>query len=386
MMNEQIELNDKITLIATLTAGLESTVKYELKRLGFDKIRASEGKVEFESTLSDIPKANLWLRCADRVQLKMGQFEALTFDDLFEQTKALPWESIIPIDGVFPVIGKAIKSTLGSVRACQSIVKKAVVNRLQEAYQVDWFQETGATYTIQISMRNDIATLTIDTSGSGLHKRGYRTAAGDAPLKETMAAALVSLSFWQKDRYLLDPMCGAGTILIEAAMIGRNMAPGLNRRFASESWPCVPGDAWKKARKEAREAIDHDVELELHGFDIDSEAIAMAKENAINARVGDDIVFGVKDVKSLWIDRQHGIVITNPPYGMRLADFPMLNQIYISLHKTFRKKFGWSVYVLTSDRVFPDYFKRARPDRTRKLYNGSIEVHYYQYYGERPKK
>ena len=384
MMNEQIELDDKITLIATLTAGLESTVKYELKQLGFENIRASEGKVEFEATLADIPKANLWLRCADRVQLKMGSFKAVTFDELFEQTKALPWESIIPADGIFPVIGKAIKSTLGSVRACQAIVKKAIVSRLQEAYQVEWFEETAALYTVQIRMRNDMATLTIDTSGRGLHRRGYRTAAGEAPLKETMAAALVSLSFWQKNRYLVDPMCGAGTILIEAAMIGRNMAPGLNRQFASESWPCVPGEAWKNARKEAREAIDHDVALELHGFDLDPEAIAIAKENAQNARVGDDITFGVKDVKDMWIDREHGIVITNPPYGMRLADFQMLNQIYISLHKTFRKKFGWSIYVLTADRVFPDYFKRSRPDRMRKLYNGSIEVHYYQYYGDRP--
>ncbi len=377
---------EKITLIATLTAGLESTVKYELRQLGFEKVRASEGKVEFEGTWADIPKANLWLRCADRVLLKVGAFTATTFDDLFEQTKALPWEAIIPADAEFPVIGKAVKSTLGSVRACQSIVKKAVVERLKEAYQIDWFAETGQRYTIQIDMRKDVATLTIDTSGSGLHKRGYRTAAGEAPLKETMAAALVSLSFWRPDRYLLDPMCGAGTILIEAAMIGRRIAPGLNRSFAAEKWPVVPAELWTQARREARAAIDLTTPLSLHGSDIDPDVIEIAKANAANVGVADDIEFSVKDIKDLWIDRQYGIVITNPPYGMRLSDFQELNQMYISLHKTFRKKKGWSFYALTADRVFPNYFKRARPDRVRKLYNGSVEVNYYQYYGERPPK
>ncbi|MEM7798276.1 MAG: class I SAM-dependent RNA methyltransferase [Chloroflexota bacterium] len=377
---------ENVTLIATLTFGLEAVVKYEILNLGFPKeeVKVSDGKVEFEATLADIPRANLWLRSADRVLVKIGQFEATTFDDLFEQTKALPWEAWIPANGSFPVIGKAHKSQLGSVRACQAIVKKAIVDRLMTAHQVTELPEDGEQYTVQIAMRKDIATLTLDSSGSGLHKRGYRTAAGEAPLKETMAAGLVQLSFWNKDRYLVDPFCGAGTILIEAAMLGRNIAPGLNRSFAAESWPTVPQSAWDEARQEARDAIDTSSSLQMHGYDIDPEALPIAQQNAINAGVGDDIIFERKDVKDLWIDRQHGIVITNPPYGQRLAEFQALNQIYISLHKTFRKKFGWSVYVLSADRKFPDYFKRARPDRVRKLYNGTIEVNYYQYYGEKP--
>lgn len=375
---------DKITLIATLTFGLEAVVKREIFALGFKNVQVSEGKVEFEATPEQIPKANIWLRSADRVLLKMGEFEAVTFEELFEQTKALPWEEWIPKDGQFPVIGKAVKSQLGSVRACQAIVKKAVVERLSEVYGIDWFEETGAEYTIQISMLKDVATLTIDTSGSGLHKRGYRLNAVEAPLKETLAAALVQLSFYHENRRLLDPFCGSGTIPIEAAMIARNIAPGLDRAFAAEDWPMIRPNAWRDARVEARGLIRHDFELDITGYDIDPQAIAYAKMNAENVGVGDDIVFEQKDVHDLWIDREHGIVITNPPYGVRISDFQELNQIYISFHKMFRKKSGWSIYVLTADKKFRDYFKRSRPDRVRKLYNGTIEVNYYQYYGEKP--
>lgn len=375
---------EKITLIATLTFGLEAIVKREILALGFENVQVTEGKVEFEATPEDIPTANIWLRSADRVLLKMGEFEAVTFEELFEQTKALPWEKWIPKDGQFPVIGKAVKSQLGSVRACQAIVKKAVVERLKEAYEVDWFEETGAEYTIQISMLKDVATLTIDTSGSGLHKRGYREFAMEAPIKETLAAALVQLSFYQPDRLLIDPFCGSGTILIEAAMLARNIAPGLDRAFAAEDWPTIRPNAWRDARVAARQAINFDHELQIYGYDIDPEAIRLAKSNAQKAGVGDDIVFEQKDVHDLWIDQQYGIVISNPPYGVRLSDFQELNQIYITLHKMFRKKDGWSIYVLTADKMFPRYFKRSRPDRVRKLYNGTIEVNYYQYYGEKP--
>ena len=225
---------NKITLIATLSFGLEAVVKRELKALGFENIKASDGKVEFEATPEDIPIPNLWLRSADRVWLKIGAFPATTFDDLFEQTKALPWEEWITQNGKFTVTGKSVKSTLGSVRACQSIVKKAVVERLKEKYNTSWFEETGPEFTIQISMLRDMAQLTIDTSGSGLHRRGYRVQAGQAAIKETLAAALVQLSFWNKDRLLMDPLCGSGTILIEAAMQARNIAPGLKKDFASE--------------------------------------------------------------------------------------------------------------------------------------------------------
>jgi putative N6-adenine-specific DNA methylase len=375
---------DKITLIAIETFGLEAVVKREVQALGFENIKVSPGKVEFEAGLEDIPRVNLWLRSADRVLLKMGEFQALTFDELFEQTKALPWEAWITLDGKFTVKGKSVKSTLGSIRACQSIVKKAVVERLKEKYATDWFEEAGPEFTIQISMLNDIGTLTIDTSGSGLNRRGYRKQAGPAALKETLAAGLVLLSFWDKDRLLIDPMCGSGTILIEAAMIARNIAPGLNRKFASEKWPRIPQETWPQAKQSALEAINAENPLQIFGYDIAEESIVASKANAKAAGVGEDIVFEQKDIKDLWIDSQYGIMISNPPYGIKLGEFQELNQIYISIHKTFKKKKGWSVYMLTADKKFPDYFKRAKPDRIRKLYNGPIEVHYYQYYGERP--
>ena len=272
------------------------------------------------------------------------------------------------------------------MRACQAIVKKAVVERLKTAYHVDWFPETGAAFTIQVSMLKDVALLTIDTSGAGLHKRGYRAISGQAPLKETLAAALVQLSFWNRDRLLIDPMCGSGTILIEAAMIGRNIAPGLNRSFASEQWPIIGRGVWQEARHAAKEAILPAGELQIFGYDIEEEYVQASRINARHAGVGQDIIFEQKDVRDLWIDRQYGVLISNPPYGKRMSEFQEMNQIYIALHKTFRKKKGWSLYILTADEMFPKYFKRAWPDRTRKLFNGNIQVNYYQYYGERPPK
>ena len=374
----------KITLIATLTFGLEAVVKREIQALGFENTRISDGKVEFDATPDDIPRANLWLRSADRVLLKIGEFTALTFDELFEQTKDLPWEYWITKDGQFTVTGKSVKSTLGSVRACQAIVKKAVVERLKKTYHTDWFEETGPSFTIQVAILKDVATLTIDTSGSGLNRRGYREQAGHAALKETMASALVQLSFWNKDRLLIDPMCGSGTILIEAAMLAQNMAPGLNRTFASEQWPIINRRIWADARDAAREAFQPAPDLRLIGHDIDPTMIAASKTNAERAGVGHNISFSQKDIQDLWIDQQYGIIISNFPYGIKMGDFKVLNQLYISINKTFRKKKGWSLYILTADKMFPKYFKRAWPDRTRKLYNGSIEVNYYQYYGERP--
>ena len=377
---------NKITLMAVFSFGLEAIVKRELQGLGFDNLTVANGKVEFEASPEDIPNANLWLRCADRVLLKIGEFKALTFDELFEGTQTLSWEDWITKDGRFTVTGKSVSSVLGSVRACQSIVKKAVVERLKEKYRIDWFEETGPEFTIQISMLKDIATLTIDTSGSGLNRRGYRLQAGEAALKETLAAALVQLSFWNKDRLLIDPMCGSGTILIEAALLGRNIAPGLNREFASERWPSIPQKAWMETRKQAKEVIDKKSELKIYGYDIDPAMISAGKANAKRAGVATDITFEQKDIKDLWIDKQYGIIISNPPYGIKLGEFRELNEIYISIHKTFRKKTGWSVYILTADKKFPEYFKRAKPDKVRKLYNGPLEVNYYQYFGERPKK
>ncbi len=374
----------KVTLIATAKFGLETVVKQEVQALGFEEIVVSDGRIEFTADVTDIPKANLWLRCADRVLLKVAEFPAHSFDDLFEQTTALPWEEWITPDGQFPVNAKSYKSALKSARSCQSIVKKAVVERLKTAYRHDWFPETGAEFTIQLALVRNSALLTLDTSGAGLHKRGYRAEAGEAPLKESFAAGLVQLSFWQPDRLLLDPMCGSGTILIEAALMGRNIAPGLHRDFAAEGWPAIPAEAWTEARQEAQRAILPSGELQLQGYDIDPASIEIARSNAAKAGVAEDIHFEVKDVKKLWIDQEYGIVITNPPYGIRLAEYRDLNAIYITLNKMFRKKDGWSIYVLTADKKFPDYFKRSRPDRVRKLYNGTIQTNYYQYYGRKP--
>ncbi len=375
-----------VTVIATCAFGLEAVVKREVLALGYEGLRVSNGKVEFDLPLEDIPRLNLWLRSADRVLLKMGAFRALTFDQLFEQTRALPWERWITPQGRFTVLGKSVKSVLGSVRACQSIVKKAVVERLKQAYHLDWFPETGPDFTVQVALLKDEAVLTLDTSGTGLHRRGYRKLSVAAPLKETMAAGLVQLSFWNPDRLLLDPMCGSGTILIEAALLGRNIAPGLGRRFASEEWPAIPQEAWRRAREAARDAVRRGPALRILGYDVEAQAIAASRRNAAAAGVEQDIRFTRKDIHDLWIDQQYGIVITNPPYGLKMGDFRQMNAIYLTLNRMFRKKWGWSLYVITADKKFPDYFKRARPDRVRKLYNGPIEVQFYQYYGEKPPK
>ncbi|MBI2252732.1 MAG: class I SAM-dependent RNA methyltransferase [Armatimonadetes bacterium] len=374
----------KITLIATAAFGIEAVVKNELKALGFEIIKVSDGKIEFEAVLEDIPKANLYLRCADRVLLKVGEFKALTFDELFEKTKALPWGNLIPENGKFTVKGKSVKSTLGSISACQSIVKKAVVEKLKEKYKVEWFKETGPEFTIQAAMLKDTALLTIDTSGMGLHKRGYRAQSVEAPIKETLAAAIVLLSFWNKDRLLIDPMCGSGTILIEAAMLARNIAPGLKREFVSEKWQMIDEKVWQKERRSAYDALKSDCKLQIFGYDIDKKNIEACKINARNAGVENDIVFEQKDIKNLWIDKPYGVIITNPPYGKRISEFKEINEINITLHKMFKKKTEWSIYVLTADELFPNYFKRSQPDRIRKLYNGKIKVNYYQYYGDKP--
>lgn len=374
----------QVRLIATAKFGLETIVKRELSDLGFDNIAVAPGQVSFDAAIDEIPLPNIWLRCADRVLLQIGSFRAITFDALFEQTKALPWEDWITVDGKFTVNAKSVKSTLRSVRTCQSIVKKAVVERLKSVYQVDWFAETGPVFTIQVSVLKDMVQLTLNTSGAGLHKRGYRAEAGEAPLKETLAAGLVQLSFWNKNRLLLDPMCGSGTILIEAAMRARNIAPGLKRPFAAEGWPAIDAEAWQVARASAKAMIRTEPALQILGYDIDSHSIEIAKQNAAKVGVEGDIRFAHQDVKKLWIDQEYGIVITNPPYGMRLSEHQTINQIYVALNKMFRKKKGWSLYVLTGDQHLPRYFKRGKPDRVRKLYNGTIEANYYQYYGERP--
>ncbi len=375
----------KLELIATATFGLEAVVKRELQNLGYTELSVSDGKVNFTADVEAIPRGNLWLRSADRLLLKMGEFKALTFDELFEKTKALPWGDWITRDGKFPVNGKSVKSQLFSISDCQAIVKKAVVEKLKQKYAVDWFDETGPEFTIQVALLNDVATLTIDTSGSGLHKRGYRAAGGEAPLKETLAAAMIQLSYWDKERILLDPFCGSGTIPIEAAMIGRNIAPGLNRKFVSEAWPAVNKDIWKEARTEAFNAIDQDTQIRIFASDIDEQAIAAATENAFTAGVDDCIKFSVRALQQVKPEGKYGVVITNPPYGERIGTANESMALYQTMGKIFSVEPTWSVYVLTAEESF-ERFYGEKAHRKRKLYNGNIKVDYYQYYGARPPK
>lgn len=373
----------EIELIATATFGLEAVVKKELLALGYEELSVENGKVTFKATEKDIPIANLWLRTADRVLLKMGEFKATSFEELFEKTKALPWEEWITEDGEFTVKGKSVKSKLYSISDCQAIVKKAVVEKLKTKYKTEWFKETGPKFTIEVSLLKDVATLTIDTSGQGLHKRGYRTKTVEAPLKETLAAGLVLLSYWNKDRLLIDPFCGSGTIPIEAAMIGKNIAPGLNRNFAAEEWPRVKKEYWREARRQAWDRMLKDVKLNIIGCDIDEEAIKAARENANNIGLEEDILFIRKNFRNFDFKDKYGVIICNPPYGERIGDREEVFQLYKNMGKIFRKLSTYSIYVLTSNENFERlYGKKA--DKKRKLYNGRIKVDYYQYYGPRP--
>ncbi|MDR7870959.1 MAG: class I SAM-dependent RNA methyltransferase [Tissierellaceae bacterium] len=374
-----------INLIATTTFGLEAIAKRELMNLGYENIIVENGKVKFSGTEKDIPKANIWLRTADRVLLLMGEFKALTFDELFEKTKALPWDEWITEDGNFVVEGKSVNSKLYSISDCQRIVEKAVVEKLKTKYNVEWFKKTGPKYTIEVSLLKDIATLTIDTSGEGLHKRGYRDRAGDAPLKETLAAAMILLSFWNKDRVLFDPFCGSGTIPIEAAMIGRNIAPGLDREFAAQEWPRINKEYWTEVKKEAFGAIDNETKLQILGCDTDKRSILRARDNAANLGLEEDIAFFMKDMRDVDLKDEYGIVITNPPYGERMGEKEEVHQLYKDLGAKFKELKTWSLYLITSEEQFEKlYGKKA--DRKRKLYNGRIKVDYYQYYGPRPPK
>ena len=372
-----------IPLIATTTFGLEAVVKRECQALGFENIRTYDGKVEFTGTEADIVKANLWLRCAGRVWVKMGSFHAVTFTELFDQTKALPWGDWIPEDGKFTVVGKSVKSTLFSVSDCQAIVKKAVVEKLKQKYQTDWFDETGASYTIQVGILKDVVTLAIDTSGSGLHMRGYRANALDAPLKETLASAMIQLSYWRKDRILLDPFCGSGTIPIEAAMIARNIAPGIHRTFASEEWERIGKALWKQARKEAYQAIDYDAMPQIYGSDIDPAAIAIAKENAEKSAVDDCITIETKTCQEIILPGKYGVLITNPPYGERIGELKEVENMYRALGRIMQTDTTWSTYLITSMEYFENLFGR-KADKKRKLFNGRIKTDYYQFEGPRP--
>jgi len=373
------------TLIATAAFGLEAIVKWEVSNLGFTDVKCHDNRVEFSpqenTTLpAAIACANIWLRSADRVLIKMGEFPATTFDSLFEQVKALPWDEWIPKDGKFTVTGKSVQSGLFSTPDVQAITKKAVVEKLKQKYKVSWFAETGAEYTIRVSIHKDIAILTLDTTGvgRGLHKRGYRARANEAPLKETMAAALIDIARHRPGQVFLDPCCGSGTLPIEAAMRAKNIAPGLARSFASEAWPAVPAQYWKTTRAQAYAAIRTDAEPEIYGSDISEDAIELAKANAELAGVDDCIRFEVKPAASVVLPAEKGVAIINPPYGERLSDAKEAERLYEELGRLFNRT-SWAVYVLTPDEFFETaYKKKARAKR--KLFNGMIKTDYYQYF------
>lgn len=376
----------KLELIATATFGLEAVVKREIEALGYRIIRSEDAKITYMGDERAIARSNLWLRSADRVLLKMGEFKALEFEDLFQQTKAVAWEDIIPADGKFTVTGTSVKSKLHSVPACQSIVKKAIVERLGSFYCIDRFEETGAEYTVKVTILKDRVTLTIDTSGTGLHKRGYRVCDVAAPIKETLAAAMVQLSFWKAGRLLVDPCCGSGTIPIEAAMIGRNIAPGLNRKFASQEWDIIPPEIWKEERKAAFEAIDYDADIRIEASDISGRAVEAAIENAAEAGVDDCIEFKKMDMARLTAEEEGGIVITNPPYGERIGEKKQIEAIYSAYNEFYRKNPTWSLFMVTTDKEVENKIFGRPADRRRKLYNGRLEVCYYQFHGQKPSR
>ncbi|MCJ8342511.1 MAG: class I SAM-dependent RNA methyltransferase [Cetobacterium sp.] len=375
-----------MTLIASAPMGLESVVRDECVDLGFQNVKTFNGRVEFDGGVEDIVKANIHLRVADRVFIKMGEFKAFSFEDLFQGIKKIKWEELIPKDGEFPVSWvSSVKCKLYSKSDIQKITKKAMVERLKAHYDMGYFPENGPLFRVKIQAHNDVFLIMVDTSGEGLHKRGYRNLINEAPLKETMAAALVKLSRWKggEDYPLMDPMCGTGTIAIEAAMIARNVAPGVNRKFASEKWPLIPENLWIDTRDAAFTLEDYDKEVKIYASDLDPEAIAVAKENAIKAGVEDDIIFECKNVLEIECPCERGAIITNPPYGDRLLTEKEVQRLYSLMGDIFRMRFSkWSYYIITSYEQFQDYFDR-KATKNRKLYNGGIKCYYYQYYGKR---
>lgn len=377
----------KLELIATATFGLEAVVKREIQNLGYKILQSENGKITYLGDERAIVKSNLWIRCADRILLKMGEFKAVTFEELFQQVKGIPWEQLIPPDGKFTVTGSSVKSTLHSVPSCQSITKKAIVDRLSEAYGMDHFEETGAEYTVKVTLLKDRVTVTVDTSGIGLHKRGYRTNDVTAPIKETLAAAMIQLCFWKEGRLLVDPCCGSGTIPIEAAMIGRNIAPGLTRSFASEEWELIPKSMWKEERQAAYGEIKYDADIRIKASDIDKRALTAAMDNAIEAGVDDCIEFTVMDIAKMTPgEESNGIIVTNPPYGARIGDKAAIDKIYKALKVFMSKNPGWSLFMITTDKTVEERIMGRDADRRRKLYNGRLEACYYQFHGKKEKK
>ena len=374
-------------LIAPCHFGLESVLKKEIYDLGYDITKVEDGRVTFAGDEEAICRANVFLRTAERILLKVGQFHAETFDELFEGIKAISWENYIPEDGKFWVTkASSIKSKLFSPSDIQSIVKKAMVERLKQKYHTNWFEETGASYPLRLFLMKDEVTVAIDTSGESLHKRGYRTMTSKAPITETLAAALIMLTPWRKDRILIDPFCGSGTFPIEAAMMAAEIAPGMNRSFTAENWTnLIDRQLWYDTVEEAAEQVNTDIEVDIQGYDIDGEVVKAARENAKRAGVDHLIHFQQRPVSALSHPKKYGFVITNPPYGERLEEKQALPQLYTEIGEAIKRLDSWSAYMITSYEDTERYIGR-KADKNRKIYNGMLKTYFYQFLGPKPPK
>jgi len=373
---------NKFEIIVPCLFGMEAFVSRELKRLGYETTHVEDGKITFLGDMEAICRANLWLRCGERVLIKVGEFSALSFEELFDNTKALDWDRWLSKNSAFPVKGFCLKSTLASMRDCQAIIKKAICTKLSEKYGIDWLPEDGASYQIQFAVMKDRVTLMIDTSGDGLHKRGYRRISNAAPLKETIASAMIMLSYWKYEYPLCDPFCGSGTIPIEAAMFKRNIAPGLSRNFAFENFDQADAMLLARCRQEARDLM-RTTPLTIFASDIDSATVEIAKENARIAGVSDCITISHGNAIDFTSTQSYGSIICNPPYGERLSDADACYQLYYDMGKAFSRLPDWSYYILASDENFEKHFGK-KADKRRKIYNGMIKCNIYQYFGKRP--
>ena len=378
---------EKLEWIAPCHFGLESVLKREIQDLGYEITQVEDGRVTFRGCMDAACRANIFLRTAERILLKAGCFTAVTFEELFQKTKEIPWERYIPENGKFWVAKAAsVKSRLFSPSDIQSIMKKAMVERMKSCYHIQWFPEDGAAYPVRVFLMKDVVTVGIDTTGVSLHKRGYRPAAGKAPIAENLAAALIMLTPWKKDRILVDPFCGSGTIPIEAAMMAANIAPGMNRDFTAEQWTnLVERKYWYDAIDEAHDQINTDIDTDIQGYDIDGDVLKTARKNAADAGVDHLIHFQRREVSQLRHPGKYGFIITNPHYGERLEEKEALPELYREFGESFRKLDTWSAYMITSYEDAERYFGR-KADRNRKIYNGMLRTYFYQFTGPRPPK
>lgn len=377
----------RFELIAPCHFGMESVLKREIVDLGYDITEVADGRVTFFGDEEALCRANVFLRTAERILIKIGSFHAETYEELFQGTKALPWEEYVPVDGKFWVAKAAsVKSKLFSPSDIQRIMKKAMVERMKECYHVSWFEETGESFPVRVFLMKDEVTVGLDTTGESLHKRGYRKLTAKAPIAENLAAALIMLTPWNKDRVLIDPFCGSGTIPIEAAMMAANMAPGMNRSFTAENWPHIVGkQIWYDTMDEAREMVDLSVETDIQAYDIDEDMVYIARENAKLAGVEKLIHFQRRGVEQLSCPKKYGFVITNPPYGERLQDKEAMVPLYRTIGERYRNLDCWSMYLITAyEQAEKDIGRKA--DKNRKIYNGMLKTYYYQFMGPKPPK